>query len=328
MANTKDYSIREMILDRRLSDGNMYTIGELMDYCNAELDLRGENLVTSRTTIHYDLDEISNKYKVVIDSVKRGRQVYYRYHDSGFSIYRQELSEDDYNQLAQTIAILKRFRGMPQFEWIEELDARFTMSFRHGNDSPVVGFDDNPFNKGMEHFSPLFRAITQKQVLRLTYKSFHQSEPIVRIIHPYYLKEYNNRWFLFCLDDKHGNISVYALDRIISIERIALKYIPCEEDWTEYFEDIIGVSDKEGKPEKIQLWFSAEQLPYIETKPLHGSQKILSRDASGAIVQIEVVLNYELEQLLLSFGEKVKVLSPDDFREKIKERIRKSLENY
>jgi predicted DNA-binding transcriptional regulator YafY len=328
MANTKDYSIREMILDKRLSDGNMYTINELMSYCNEELELRGEAPVNSRSTIHYDLDEISNKYRIVIDNIRKGRQVYYRYHDSGFSIYNQELSEEDYSKLSQTVDILKRFSGLPQFEWIEELDARFSMSFKNGSTSPVVGFDDSKYNKGIEYFTPLFKAISQKQVLSLTYKSFKQAVPVKCVIHPHYLKEYNNRWFLFCLDDKYRNMSIYALDRIISIERIAKEYIPCDEDWDEYFEDIIGVSGREKNAVKIELWFSNSQIPYIETKPLHGSQKIISRDSDGAVVQIEVVLNYELEQLLLSFGEKVKVLFPDELREKIKERIRKSLENY
>ncbi len=328
MANTKDYSIREMILDRRLSDGSMYTIHELMDYCNEELSLRGEKPISSRSTIHYDLDEISNKYKVVIDNIKKGHQVYYCYHDCRFSIYRHELTEEEYNQLSQTINILKRFRGMPQFEWIEEFDARFTMSLKNNVKRPIVGFDDNPYNKGMEFFTPLFKAISDKRVIQLTYRSFKQKEPIVRAIHPYFLKEYNNRWFLFCLDNNNQHIYNFALDRIEHIERLPLKYIDCDEDWNEYFDDVIGVTHQEGKPIKIQLQVTLQQLPYIETKPLHGSQKVLSRNDEGAIIQIEVLPNFELEQLILSFGEKVEVLFPAHFREKIKERIRKSLENY
>jgi predicted DNA-binding transcriptional regulator YafY len=328
MANTKDYSIREMVLDKRLSDGNMYTIRELMDYCNAELELRGEKLVSSRSTIHYDLDEISNKYKVDIDCISQGRQKFYRYHDKEFSIYRQELSESEYNQLLQAIGILKRFQGMPQFEWIEELDARFSSNFKHAAKMPVIGFDDNPYKKGMEHFSVLFNAILDKQVLKLTYLSFKQLSPIVRIICPYYLKEYNNRWFLLCLDEEYPNISIYPLDRIVRIERVAKEYIECKEDWNEYFDDIVGVSGHDGTTMKIQLHVSSRQYPYIETKPLHGSQKVISRDSSGTVIQIEVVPNYELEQLLLSFGESVQVLSPASFREHMKERIQKSLENY
>lgn len=328
MANTKDYSIREMILDKHLSDGNMYTINELMNFCNDELELRGEAPVNSRSTIHYDLDEISNKYRIVIDSIRKGRQIYYRYRDSSFSIYNQELSEEDFNKLSQTIDILKRFSGLPQFEWIEELDARFSMSFKNSTTSPVVGFDNSKYNKGMEFFTPLFKAISNKYVLNLTYKSFKQPKPVVCCIHPYYLKEYNNRWFLFCLDDKYRNNSIYALDRIVSIERVSKEYILNEEDWNEYFEDMVGVSGREKDVEKVQLWVSIDQLPYIKTKPIHGSQKIISHDENGSIIEIEVVLNYELEQLILSFGENVKVLSPGGFRDRMRDRIKKSLENY
>jgi predicted DNA-binding transcriptional regulator YafY len=328
MANTKDYSIREMILDRKLSDGNMYTIRELMDCCNEELELRGEKLVTSRSTIHYDMDEISNKYKVVIDAVRRGRQLFYRYHDKDFSIYRRELSDDDYNLLLQTIDILKRFHGLPQFEWIEELNARFSSSFRKSADGPIVGFDDDRYNKGMEHFATLFQAISNRHVLRLVYKSFTAIEPLTPVVHPYYLRQYNRRWFLFCLDDHYHTISVYALDRIVSIERVARKYVDCTVDWDDYFDDLIGVSEHDARPVKVQLWISSQQWPYIATKPLHGSQKVIRRCDDGVVVEIEVVLNFELEQLLLSFGEKVKVLSPDSFREHLRERIRRCLANY
>ena len=193
---------------------------------------------------------------------------------------------------------------------------------------PVIGFDDNPYKKGMEHFSVLFNAILDKQVLKLTYLSFKQLSPIVRIICPYYLKEYNNRWFLFCLDEEYPNVSIYPLDRIVRIERVAKEYIECKEDWNEYFDDIVGVTGHDGTTMKIQLYVSSHQYPYIETKPLHGSQRVISRDSSGTVIQIEVVPNYELEQLLLSFGERVQVLSPVPFREHMKERIQKSLENY
>jgi len=51
-------------------------------------------------------------------------------------------------------------------------------------------------------------------------------------------------------------------------------------------------------------------------------------DEKGAVITIEVYLNYELEQLLLSFGEKVKVLEPVELKERIKERLAGAITNY
>ncbi len=86
-----------------------------------------------------------------------------------------------------------------------------------------------------------------------------------------------------------------------------------EYDFSEYFEDVIGVNrGKYKEPELIKLWFSPEKAPYILTKPLHGSQKKKSLDENELIVTIEVIPNYELKSLLLSFGKEVKVLLPKE----------------
>ena len=328
MPNNKIYSVREMILDRYLSSGTYYSGKELIAFCNRELERRGMELVKSRTTLQNDLTEIENKYRVVIERKQQGRQTLYRYRDANFSIYSTELSDEEFRQLRSFMDILSRFEGLPQFGWIDELAAHFNQSFTHSQ-SAIVGFERNKYSKGMEHFKPLFDAISQRHVLRLTYQKFTANTSKEILVHPYHLKQYNNRWFLFCLDDAHGYISNYPLDRILKIERSTKEYKVTDIDFDEYFEDIIGVSKPYGYDAvKIELWVSNSLWPYIETKPLHGSQRFLHQDETGTIIEIEVIPNYELEQLLLSFGEKVKVLSPADIKEKIASRIRRSCENY
>jgi hypothetical protein len=45
-------------------------------------------------------------------------------------------------------------------------------------------------------------------------------------------------------------------------------------------------------------------------------------------IRINVIINYELEMKILSFGEKVKVITPEKLVVKIKERIKQQLKNY
>jgi predicted DNA-binding transcriptional regulator YafY len=82
-----------------------------------------------------------------------------------------------------------------------------------------------------------------------------------------------------------------------------------------------------GELEKIELMFSEALSPYIKTKPIHSSRVDKEKDG-GLYVKIEVIPNYELEQLILSYGEGVRVLSPDYLIQKIKSRIQSSLDNY
>ena len=220
---------------------------------------------------------------------------------------------------------------MPQFEWISELNARFESTFMiNAKTTPVIGFDENQYIKGQEYFSTIFEAITKRTVLKIQYKDFKSLEPYNYIIHPYYLKEYNNRWFLFGLNDERQDLTNIALDRIQLLETSKKDFQEnTQYDFNEYFDDIIGVSlTKNREPEKVELFITNGLYPYIETKPLHGSQKVVSRNGNGGIIQIEVIVNHELEQLIMSYGESMKVMIPYILESKIKERIKKSLENY
>lgn len=328
MANTKNYSIRERILDHYLSSGKWYSRAQLEDFCNRALEEQGENPITSRTTIQNDLTTISNKFHVNIDTKKKGRVWFYRYQDPSFSIFSSELKEEDYEKLQQAMETLNRFKGLPQFEWVDELGARFNESFLGGSSKPIVGFESYSYNRGMEYFTPLFEAIKQHLTLSVQYKSFKMNEPRTFVISPYYLKAYNGRWFLIAKERNYDSLTNYALDRIEGLENAGVPYEPTDIDFDEYFEDVIGVSVPQKEPEKIEIWFSTEQLKYVETKPIHGSQKIIHRDETGGIIQLELIPNYELEQLILSFGEKAQVLSPASLQQKIKERMKTALEKY
>lgn len=331
MANTKSSNIRLVIVDKCLSKDLGSSTKEIMDACNKELEFYGERLITSMNTIREDIVFIENKWQVEVEQIQQGRNKYYRYKDRNFSIYKSPLTENELQQLNQTLLVLNRFKGMPQFEWISELNARFESTFMiNAKTTPVIGFDENQYIKGQEYFSTIFEAITKRTVLKIQYKNFKSLEPYNYIIHPYYLKEYNNRWFLLGLNDEREDLTIIALDRIQLIEKSKLTFQENQQfDFNEYFDDVIGVSLlKNHEPEKIEIFVSNSLYPYIETKPLHGSQKVTSRNESGIIIQIEVIINHELEQLIMSYGEFVKVLNPPLFATKIRDRIKRSLENY
>jgi len=65
-----------------------------------------------------------------------------------------------------------------------------------------------------------------------------------------------------------------------------------------------------------------EQAPYILTKLLHGSQKKRKKhDESGLVITIEVVPNFELEQVILSYEEDCSVIEPENLKTKSRDRL-------
>ncbi len=150
------------------------------------------------------------------------------------------------------------------------------------------------------------------------------------IFHPYLLKEYRNRWFLFGANKKNLLLTL-ALDRIISIKEAEKeKFIKNTEiDLETYYDDIIGVSKVlNQRPHLVVMKINKQNAPYVLTKPLHPSQKILKEEADGIIFSILVLWNFELEREILGFGEAIRVLSPKRIKNKIISRLRMAFENY
>ena len=74
---------------------------------------------------------------------------------------------------------------------------------------------------------------------------------------------------------------------------------------------MIGVTKLDSSTlENVKIRVSNNRWPYIETKPLHGSQRVILKNEEGVIIQIQVYLNKELEQLIMSFGSDLEVIEP------------------
>ena len=134
---------------------------------------------------------------------------------------------------------------------------------------------------------------------------------------------------MFGLDSGLGKIANMAIDRVITIDEIHQKYIPTNLNFDDYFDDVVGVSVPEDqKPEKILIKIDHSTWPYVKTKPLHGSQKPKEVNEVFTTIQIEVIPNYELESMILSYGEKMEVLQPEQLRLKIAGRLKEALDVY
>lgn len=335
MATNKHATIRYHALDQCFSNpGRRYFIDDLIDACNnAIYEYSGSLEGIKRRQIYEDIKfmESEQGWSIPLDKMREGKRVYYRYSDKNFSIKKQAINESEANQLKETLSILNRFKGMPQFDWMEELLIRIESAFKLKTTvNPIVSFEQNPFLKGLNFFTALFNAIYYKKVLDVRYQSFKQEKSVKMCLYPYYLKQYNDRWFLFALNENTNSISNLALDRIIEIKENNKKFIENETiDFEEYFDDVVGVTVKENqKPVKILLQISNELFPYIESKPIHGSQKIKGRNSLGVVIELLLQLNYEFISLIFSYGEEITVIEPDELKTIIKTKAEKVFKNY
>ena len=333
MATNKHAIIRYQALYKCFrNNGRQFFMEDLVEVCSDALyNFTGSYTGIKRRQIFEDIKfmESEEGYSIPLERYKFGKKVYYRYSDLSFSIGNQPLNELEANQLLETLLTLQRFKGLPQFEWIEEMSTRLSSTFNlKKSEKKVIEFEQNPFLKGLEFITDLYNAIIYQRVLQVTYKGFKQEVESNLIFHAYYLKQYNNRWFVFGKNDNYENLTNLALDRIISIQELNFKYISSEINFEEHFEDIIGVSIPDNKIEKIVIRVGKEQWSYIKSKPLHGSQKKIKEEDEYIDISIEVVPNFELESLLMQYGDQIEVLEPLEFRSIIKKKIENMLKKY
>jgi predicted DNA-binding transcriptional regulator YafY len=326
MATNKHASIRYLALDRCFNNfGRKYFIEDLIEACNIAIyNFTGIEDGVKRRQIFDDISfmESEQGWSIQLDRHKEGKKVYYRYSDVNFSIKNNGINQNEAEQLKASLEIMSRFKGLPQFEWIEEIQARLEDTFKLNgtNKNSVIGFEHNPYLKGLDYFSSLFNAINNKLVLKINYKSFNQEIAGESLLHPWYLKQYNNRWFLFGYNEKYNAISNFALDRIIDFEETNEKYVEnTEVNFEEYFDDVVGVTVKGNEStEKVLVKISKNLWPYIESKPLHGSQKIKAKSENEITIELNVEINHELISLLFSYIDSIEIIEPEILKVKFK----------
>lgn len=331
MPNSRSSDIRLKVIDRCLRGNNRFTLKTIMEKCNSELVFDGRQPITSKATYLDDFLHIESVYGIEIVKQRVGRQIHYYYSDPDFSIFRVPLNDEQAVNLMQTLTLLQGFEGLPNTKWLEDLIEKFKISINVDTlTEHVVGFDDNIDLKGRDKFAPLLQAITHKQAIVLTYHSFNTRHSFRATIHPYFIKQYNKRWFLFGWNHERQLLSNFAFDRIEKIEPSSVVYIPnINIDFFNYFDEMVGVSRHvDSITQKVRFWVSKHNQPYVETKPIHGTQKRLSQDETGAVFEIDVIINFELKQLLLSHGMNLVVLSPQKLRAEMIENLKASLNNY
>ena len=70
--------------------------------------------------------------------------------------------------------------------------------------------------------------------------------------------------------------------------------------------------------EKVLLKIDINSWPYIKSKPLHGSQKVIDKTESDVTVELDVQINHELIALLFSYMNAIEVLQPTVLRDRFK----------
>ncbi|MBE6275276.1 MAG: WYL domain-containing protein [Bacteroides sp.] len=183
---------------------------------------------------------------------------------------------------------------------------------------------------GKEYLPLIINAMKQNHKLSITYRKFGQSAGYNITIEPYAIKVFKQRWYLLAKDHKRERPTVYALDRILSLEETEENFVyPLDFDAELFFKDCYGVvSGTDDKALRIVIRAYSPLTNYLRTLPLHHSQKEVKTTTDYADFEFYLRPTFDFRQELLSQGHEMEILEPADFRQEMKEMMEKMLERY
>lgn len=330
MPATKNQLRRVDILDGLLNRGHRrWTLNELLEELNEKLEADG--CAIDRRTLFRDLNYMIDDLRAPIHRPEKGdRHFYYEYR---FSVKTPVLDDDEMGVLFQARDFLQQVDGFHLRKELDDAIARLGNNDYSGRVGglPAVMFEAHTSCSGHEHFDDLYHAIVGRTPLRLAYQPYNAREPVEKVVHPYLLKEWRNRWFLFGREEGQDRISIYAIDRIRGIRNSGEQYRPNNLfDPETYFDHLIGVSAAGGDmPQRIEIMVFPPSAPYIRSKPIHRNQFVIREYKDGRmLIGLDLIVNYELKSTLLGYGDGLEVKKPESLKSQMKEMIGKMSTYY
>jgi predicted DNA-binding transcriptional regulator YafY len=202
----------------------------------------------------------------------------------------------------------------------------FTSHFEDkSNPLSLIEFETKAVTAAVPNFKIALEAIQQNLSISFTHNSFYHQKQADYTLKPYFLKQYQNRWYL--VGETEKGYRTFGIDRIENIKVGTKKFKPKTEEAKKKFSNVIGLNYVDHKIENIKLSFHVSQKPYLVSLPLHRSQKEINNDKTFD-VELRIHPNFEFKQQVLKYGSLVKVIEPKWLSEEIKEELKKAYERY
>lgn len=295
------YISRYTLIIRILSKRNA-AFEEINDYLKQESELRGCKYTISKRTFQRDLNEIRSLFNIDIQyspSLKA-------YHIA------ESYQTDDFNE-----------KILDAFDLVNSLSLSRNLS-------EYVILDKHCL-QGAEHIYGLLHCIKNRLIVSFYHKKHYEENITYRTAEPYAIKEFKGRWYLIAKDREDNYIKSFGLDRILNIE-ISREHFKYPENFSvkEYFRDCYGIltPDEDGEPEEIILSFDPEQGKYIKSFPLHTSQEIIVDNEDEYRIKLQVHITYDFLMELLSYGDRMKIISPKFLKKDILAVYKNAISQY
>lgn len=320
-------------LETLLLDGNPHSKDEIASFLeNARMTLRNIQFIINK------LNHVYNNQNRI--SVLRG--IGYKLENTINLAFPETLFQAKDRKIIHTLyKIILAFEGLPVDKLLESIGIGANEVSKHFQGK--IAIESNRYIQLW--ITSIYKSIENKQVIDITYKE-RGGKKSKKTISPYYLKCFNNRWYLLAHIHNKGlsySWSTFPLDAIVEYKDTISTYRYREiniKQIIDYYKPVIGmfVPIKNSKNPPYELRASqhkpldilikvnsSKTWTYIITNPIHEYQKV---DLADMTVRLHVIENPHLYQKILSYGEDIEVLSPQIVRDELKKITQEMVEMY
>jgi len=302
----RGYISRYLLIIKKLKVKPYSTYEELQTYIENQFDFLQMqddtlNVGFSKRTLQRDLKEIRNVFGIDIEYSKTNK---------GYYISQNESENMNFQRMIEA------------FDMFNSLNLAQDLT-------PFIHLEKRR-PQGTENLYGLLHAIKNKLKIKFTYQKFWEEEVSKRLVEPYALKEFKNRWYILAKDSKDNNIKSFALDRLTNLEITTQHYqYPDNYSIEQSYRYCFGIISPNGSdPQDIILSFDPFQGKYIKTLPLHETQEVLADNEQETRIKLKLCLTHDLVMELLSFGDNMKVIEPKKLVDEIKEAHKNAYKQY
>ena len=254
------------------------------------------DLAISQRTFQRDCNEIESLWGVEIAFNKR--ENYYEIVNN-----ENDLHFDRIMEAFDTVAVLQKSKTVRNYLYLEKRKS-----------------------KGTEYFNGILHAIQNQLVVTFQLNSYWQAASFRRCV-PKAIKESQNRYYLIAYDLDKNNFRNYGLDRISNFVITSEKQKTPEINVEAFYQHAFGIQCY-NDPVEIILEFANDQKKYIQSLPLHASQKIIKENNETFTVALFMHPTNDFVMEILRYGAICEVIEPQFLRDRIKDEVKKKKKKY
>lgn len=294
------------------------TMDEIITACHEKLDF-----YPSVETIQKDIANMRLPYPDGFDAPihynrsKRG----YEYTDPNYALSGVALRADELETITEAVELIRSIGGSrigDKFNHAMEKILSSTLEGASGVEPShqVLQTMVPPTSRGFEHFDLFYKACREKVPTSFIHFSYKKRTFTHILLHPFLVKEFENRWYVIGFSEQHEAIRTFGLDRVSEPLLLKKQYVAANPTEVKAFlNDVFGVFPiPHAKKEVVKIHVTQLGTHYFQAYPIHASQKIVKESTGTSHITFEIVPSVELARYFLSQGRHVEIKAPKWFK--------------